>query len=97
MNPEAFGMLGILNRAGLLLFGPGLEKGLHKCHLLLLASDASENTSRKLGGTSVKTFLVPSKEELGKPLGYGELSAVGVTSAKAAKALLGKLQKGERT
>lgn len=98
MNAEASGMLGILNRAGLILFGPGLESKLHKGHLLLLAKDASPRTLKdlRLKAKSLPIFLIESKQELGTPLGRDELSAVLILSKKGAASILEKLQKGER-
>lgn len=99
MNKDAAGMLGILNRAGLVLFGPGLESALGKGKLLLLANDASPRTLKDLRLKAESRHLpihyVESKEELGAPLGREELSAVLVISAKGAASLLAKLQKGE--
>ena len=96
MNPSASGMLGILNRAKLLAFGPAVEGSLKKAHLLLLALDASERTKKELCAKArCPIEYVSTKAELGAPLGRTELSAVAVLSKKAAASLLGKLQKGE--
>lgn len=99
MNKEAFGMLGILNRAKVVAYGPALENSLRKGHLLLLAKDASPRTLKTLENKATTQHLsiayIDSKEELGAPLGKDELSAVLITNAKAAQSLLSKLQKGE--
>ena len=99
MNSSAFGMLGILNRAGFVLFGPGTEKSLYKGALLLLALDASPRTKKEYEGPAnalrLPIFYVSSKQELGSPLGRDELSAALITSKKGAKSLLEKLMKGE--
>ncbi|MBE6126882.1 MAG: hypothetical protein E7182_02795 [Erysipelotrichaceae bacterium] len=99
MNDNASGMLGILNRAGLTSFGPGMEKSLRKGHLLLLAKDASPRTLKELETKAEALGLpiewVKSKEELGTPLGRDELSAVLILSKKGALSLRQKLQKGE--
>ena len=95
MNRDAAGMLGILNRAGLIAFGPAVEGSLRKGHLLLLAKDASPSALRRYASVPIPIYYVNTKEELGAPLGRDELSAVLVLSAKGAKSLLSKLQKGE--
>ena len=99
MNKAASGMLGILNRAGLLCFGGDVLPKMRKAALVLLASDASENSLAKIlpaaKAKGVETMVIGSKAELGAPLGYPELSAVLVLSKKAASSLKEKLQKGD--
>ncbi len=99
MNKEAFGMLGILNRAGLVAFGYDCLPKMRKASLLLLASDASSESLRKIVSAAnlfkVETMLIGNKADLGAPLGYAELSAVAILSQKGAKAFKEKLQKGE--
>ena len=97
MNASAAGMLGILNRAGLLAFGPAVASSLKKAHLLLLAADASPRTLKEMTSLAAgkQIHYVGSKKELGEPLGREELSAVAVLSKKAAASLLAKLQKGD--
>ena len=99
MNPDAAGMLGILNRARLLAFGPAVVGAMRKAALLLLARDGSPWTLKEAEGEAIK-YGVPvryldHKVELGAPLGREELVAVAVLSKKAAASLLSKLQKGE--
>ncbi len=98
MKAKALSFLGILNRGKATLIGASL---LHprKLYLILLASDCSPNTAKELRALSVK-FSCPilegaSKEELGKALGYEDLSGVGVTLPKAAKALIEKWNEKE--
>ncbi len=99
MNPSAAGMLGILNRAGLVAFGYDCLTKMRKASLILLASDASDNTVSKIASAAksagVPLLEIGSKAELGQPLGYPELSAVAILSQKGAKSLREKLQKGE--
>ena len=99
MNREAYGMLGILNRAKLIVFGPAVAGSMRKASLLLLAKDGSSWTIKeclaKANEFHVRVHYVETKEELGAPLGRPELTAVAVTSKKAADSLLEKLQKGE--
>ena len=101
MNEAAYGMLGILNRAGLTRFGPNLEKELRKGALLLLAKDASPKIlasyERNAEALRLPIHYIPSKAELGAPLGRDELTAVLITSRKGAASLLEKLQKGEQS
>ena len=99
MNASSKGMLGILNRAGLLAFGYDALPKMRKASLVLLASDASASSLSKITSCAkkqgVETLIVGTKEELGAPLGYDELSAVAVLSRKGAASLKEKLQKGE--
>ena len=99
MNKDASGMLGILNRAGLLAFGYDALPKMRKAALVLLASDAASASLSKLLSAAkkfgVETLTVGTKEELGAPLGYPVLSAVAVLSKKGAASLKEKLQKGE--
>lgn len=97
---EALGMLGILNRAKLLAFGPAVDGLFHKAKLVLLAEDASPRRKKEVlaavNGKKIPLHLIQSKIELGRALGRDELSVVLVLDAKAAKSLLAKLQKGEQ-
>lgn len=99
MNSSAKGMLGILNRAGLVAFGYDCLAKMKKASLVLLASDASDNTVSKIASAAksagVRVIQIESKAELGQPLGYPELSAVAILSQKGAKSFREKLQKGE--
>lgn len=99
MNPEAHGMLGILNRAKLVAFGPAVLGAMRKAHLLILAKDGSPWTLKEAEAEAkkheVQVYYVDHKEELGMPLGRDELTAVAILSKKAASSLLAKLQKGE--
>lgn len=99
MNRSAAGMLGILNRAGLLAFGGDVTAKMRKASLVLLAGDASENTLGKvmplIRQYGVETITIATKEELGAPLGYPELSCVLLLQGKAAKSFKEKLQKGD--
>ena len=98
MKEKALSFLGILNRGKATLIGASL---LHakKLSLVLLASDCSENTTKEIRAVASR-FSCPvlegaSKEELGKALGYDDLSGVGVTLPKAAKALIAKWNEKE--
>lgn len=98
MKERALRFLGILNRGNATLIGASL---LHakKLSLVLLASDCSENTAKEIRAAASR-FSCPilegaSKEELGKALGYEDLSGVGVILPKAAKALIEKWNEKE--
>ena len=99
MTSEASGMLGILNRARLVAFGPAVLGAMRKAHLLILARDGSSWTIKEAISEAEKyhvpTVYVDTKPELGQPLGRDELTAVAILSKKAAVSLLSKLQKGE--
>lgn len=95
---EALQFLGLLNRGGALRFGGNLEASLNKAALLVLAKDASENTKKAYVKQGLPVLEAFSKEELGRALGFEEISAVAVLNRKAAKALLEKAEKkGEST
>ena len=96
---QALSFLGILNKAGKLRFGMGIEKNLARCDACVLAFDASPNTKKALlSALNPNAILLEgvSKEELGKSLGYDELSAVAVMDKKASKALKEKWGKESR-
>lgn len=99
MNPDAAGMLGILNRGRMLAFGSAVIGSMRKAALLLLARDGSSWSLKEAEGEAAKyrvpVYYVDTKVELGAPLGREELVAVAVLSKKAAASLLRKLQKGE--
>ena len=99
MNSQAAGMLGILNRAKKVAFGPAIEGAMRKGHLLLLALDASPRTQKELRAkatnANVPVDMTLTQAELGAPLGRDGLSAVLILDQKGAASLLHKLQKGE--
>ena len=97
MNKAQMQFLGILNRGKLLSFGPSLGKSPRRIGLLLLASDASENTKSTVASLSrlshCQVVVAGDKAELGKGLGYQAISAIAILDKKAAKAFL---EKGEQ-
>ena len=88
--------LGLLNRGGKIVFGPGLEHSLGKANLLLIASDASSPSKMqdKAVAAGIVTISTYTKAELGQALGYEELSFVAIRGKKECKAFLSKA-KGE--
>lgn len=94
MNERQSQFLGILNRAGKIAFGQSAFGQGRKTSLLLLAEDSSVNTQQEARSFAIRFHLqvemIHSKEELGKPFGYEELSLVAILDRKAAKAFLEK-------
>ena len=86
--------LGILNRAGKLSIGADIIKKRRKIALLLLASDASDNTKSEMvvlsRSVSKQLLYVESKTMLGQPIGYESIAAIGILDQKCARAFLEK-------
>ena len=86
--------LGILNRAGKLSIGADIIKKRRKLALLLLASDASDNTKSEMTALakamSKQLVYVESKTMLGQPIGYESIAAIGILDQKCARAFLEK-------
>lgn len=96
MTANALGLLGLARKAGKLEIGEepvGAACRGHKARLVLLASDAAENTAdraRRVAGP-VNVVSVPfSKEELGAALGRKTCAVLAVTDGGFAKAFLQK-------
>ena len=87
--------LGLLNRGGKTLVGPALEKSLAKVHFLFLAKDASRLEQWLRRDLALPLDVTYTKVQLGEALGFPELSAIGITDNKAAKAMKMKIE-GER-
>ena len=93
-------LLGLALRAGRLAVGEepvGAASRSHKAYLLLLASDAADNTIRRAHhftqtGTNTICLSVPlTKEELGGALGRASCAMLAVTDVGLAAALAEKL------
>lgn len=84
-------MLGIANRGRKILLGETAFASLanHKVHLLLVASDASENTKKKCLDKSsyYKIDLIEcgSKKEFGQTFGKGLVGVVGISDKNIAE------------
>lgn len=85
MNPKFSGLLGLAMRAGALVCGESKVTNAvrsEKCSLLIVASDASENTKKKFGNMSsfrsVKIIFPAGKAELGKILGKTSVVSAAV-------------------
>ncbi len=93
-------LLGLALRAGRLAVGDEPVRTAsrnHKAYLLLLASDAADNTIRRAHhftqtGTNTICLTIPAtKEELGAPLGRTSCAMLAVTDVGFAAALAKKL------
>jgi|GEM_PF-185429 Ribosomal protein HS6-type (S12/L30/L7a) len=88
--PKVYGAMGLALRAGELITGSGLtEEAIRKGRalLVLIASDISDNTSKKLTN-ALKTYEVPylilpaTMEELAKALGkFNLVSSAAITNS----------------
>ena len=87
--------LGLLNRGGKLRIGEDALRSRHPA-LLLLASDASENSKKRFLefalSRNIRALENHTKAELGLALGYEMLSCVLIEDQKGAKAYLSKLK-----
>ncbi len=87
--------LGLLNRGGKLRIGPDCLNS-KRGHLLLLATDASNNSKKMFlsfaSSRHIEVREIHTKSELGECLGYQELSAILLEDDRAAKAYLAKLE-----
>ena len=93
-------LLGLALRAGRLAVGEepvGAASRSHKAYLLLLASDAADNTIRRANhftqaGTNTICLTIPmTKEELGGALGRASCAMLAVTDVGFAAALAERL------
>lgn len=98
VTANALGLLGLARKAGKLELGEdpvGAACRSRQVRLVLLASDAAENTAGKaqrLAGTAgVRCLRLPfSKEELGAALGRNSCAVLALTDEGFAKAFLEK-------
>lgn len=85
--------LGLLNRGGRIRFGEDVLHS-HRPALLLIATDASENSKKKYldyaTSRGIRTYMGHTKAELGSALGYEVISCILIEDQKAAKAYLAK-------
>jgi len=95
MNNPFLQFLGMCKKAGCLVEGYNKAEELilkHKVKLLILSTDASENTIKKFTNYSIKykfkmiqNFM---KEELGNSIGREEINIIGITDRNMAAKLL---------
>lgn len=99
-------LLGLALRAGRLAVGEepvGAASRSHKAYLLLLASDAADNTIRRAhhftqAGTNTICLTLPmTKEELGSALGRASCAMAAVTDVGFAAALAERLAREDET
>ncbi|WP_312938669.1 hypothetical protein, partial [Oscillibacter sp.] len=99
MSKELLSTLGLCKRAGMLEVGEEPVEAAARARdvrLLLLASDAAENTARRADhfsemGQCMKLRLPFTKEELGQAMGRGECAILGVTDVGFAAAIARRL------
>ncbi len=96
---RALGMIGMARKAGMLEIGEeqsSIAAHSRKARALLTASDAAENTLRRIkaaGKAGIPHIALPyTKEELGSALGVRACAAVAVTDAGLAKNIAEKLE-----
>jgi len=97
---NTLGILGIAKKAGLLELGEdqsGIAARGNKARVLLTASDAAENTQRRINNFAEKAqiphlVLPHTKEELGGALGINYCAAVAITDAGIAANIAEKLE-----
>jgi ribosomal protein L7Ae-like RNA K-turn-binding protein len=97
---NALGILGIAKKAGLLEIGEeqsGIAARGKKARALLTASDAADNTQRRITNfaerAQIPHLVLPyTKEELGDALGLNPCAAVAVTDAGMAANIAEKLE-----
>ncbi len=97
-------MLGLAEKAGRIASGEfSAEKAVksHKAYLVIVASDASDNTKKMFQNMCsyhrVPCFIYGTKEELGHYIGKQYRASVAVTEEGFAKSLVSKLQILEKT
>ena len=88
-------LLGLARRAGKVIVGiGGAESAVRSgnCELLVLATDASTNTKKRMNDkcTHYQVQLIEhgTKESLGTAVGYGEGAVIAVTDGNFKKAVL---------
>lgn len=89
---KTLGFIGIINKGRKVLIGESAYYQIEKGYYSFLASDCSENT-KKAALKALKKKEMPvdtsyTKGELGKSIGYQEVSFLIVTDKKAAKKLM---------
>jgi len=96
-----YSMLGIGKKAGFIISGEtgclqAIKKS--KCKLLILASDASDNTKDRFmslcSKNNIRLIIFGYKAELGSAIGKGLTSIVAVVDDRFSNTLLGVISKG---
>lgn len=95
---KAYGMLGLAQKAGKLVYGEdGIRKAIKtgKAALVIVAEDASENSQKRFRDSCAfyQSELVfwGTKDELGRATGKGERAAIAVCDGNFAGAILEKI------
>ena len=91
---KTYSMLGIGRKAGYIKIGetPCIEAiKKNKCHLLIIASDASDNTKKRFNNLSkryyIKNVVFGEKTKLGKAIGKELISSIAVINEEFSKAI----------
>ena len=92
MENKTLGFIGILFRGDRILIGEQAREKISKGRYAFLAKDASENTKKEVTNLLEREDIpfdsTFGKDELGKAIGYDEISFLLVTDAKAAKRMM---------
>ena len=100
MLSKLYSMLGIGKKAGLLVLGEtgciqSIKK--EKSKLVIVSSDASENTKDRILSLcdkhKVKYYLIGEKQELGYALGKSLSSIISITDIKFSQAIIDIIEK----
>lgn len=95
MNERAYSFLGLLHRGGKVIIGENIEKALRKGGALVLSSETSHTVERlREKGVRAGCLILEgaSKGDLGRAIGYEQISAIYVKDGKASRALKEKWQ-----
>ena len=92
--------IGLTMKAGRLANGEfAVEKSVKegKAHLVILASDASENTKKKFTDMcryyNVQTYVYADKESLGHMIGREQRACISINDAALARTIIGAFRK----
>lgn len=100
MVSKLYSMLGIGKKAGLLVLGEtgcmqSIKKG--KSKLVIVSSDASENTKDRIlslcNNHNVRYYVIGEKQELGYALGKSLSSIISITDSKFSEVIKDIIEK----
>lgn len=99
---KAYGMLGLAQKAGRLVFGEdSIRKAIKsgKATLVIVAEDASDNSKKRFTDSCAfyksELILWGTKDELGRATGKNERAAVAVCDKNLARAILDKIHSAQ--
>ncbi len=102
MNNRVSGYLGLANRAGKALVGEAITKvwSKRKIYALIMAIDAASKTQEKLAKLAhqqnVPTIYAFSKAELGRALGFEEVSTVAISDRGLASQIISVIKEDNK-